>query len=153
MEIYNRNTNRKLLVNQIDTAKEMIENRLNRLKMQKEMLRGGLPAEYARMLEERQMFMNPALYSYQFQEPIYYPLENPVCGEPLTLPKIELGQPLNTSEAAGSEEGLSLSDILNLLNSMNNNKPNQNIPVALPYQPKKKGKKKKKLSPLKKKTV
>ncbi len=144
--------NKNYIENQIDTAKQMIENRLNRLRQQKEMLQGSPQAEFGRLMGNRQIYMNPGLYSYQFHEPIYYPLENPISGEPITLPKIELGQPIGTEESE-AEQGLSLSEILNLLSQMNTG-GNNNVPIAMPYKPKKNTKKKKKkLSPLKKKTV
>ena len=68
-------------------------------------------------------------------EPIYYPLENPICGEPITWPKIELGQPISIEEPKEKAKGSrSLLDLMALLSLMNkNNGPQNPIPYAQPY--------------------
>ena len=43
----------------------------------------------------KQHLQNPNLYSQQFIDPIYYPLEMPVNAEPMSLPKIELRRNFN----------------------------------------------------------
>ena len=85
--------------------------------------------------------VNPNLYSYQVSEPVYYPLENPIKGEPLVLPKIEMGIPVqkllskkskkecnhNCKSSCQNKNVLSISDIVSLM-SMNkvNNQNNSN---------------------------
>ena len=50
--------------------------------------------EYNRLQSNyRGELVNPNLYDYQNMEPIYYPLEMPLCGEPVALPNMEVGMP------------------------------------------------------------
>jgi hypothetical protein len=64
--------------------------------------------------------MNPNLYSYQYIDPIYYPMEMPTNGEPMSLPKVEMGLPMHDPYechccSGGGTEGLGLADLLSLL--------------------------------------
>ena len=45
------------------------------------------------MSKAKGQIMNPNLYPHQFTDPIYYPLEMPLSGEPIALPNIEVGAP------------------------------------------------------------
>lgn len=45
------------------------------------------------MSNAKGQIMNPNLYPHQFTDPIYYPLEMPLSGEPIALPNIEVGAP------------------------------------------------------------
>ena len=50
--------------------------------------------EYNRLQSNyRGELISPNLYDYQNMEPIYYPLEMPLCGEPVALPNMEVGMP------------------------------------------------------------
>ena len=137
---------------QLDAAKEKIDIRLKRLKNEQDLIKGGPNLIIPQQLAERHKLMNPSLYSYQFHEPLYYPLENPINGEPVTLPKIELGQPL-TYDDEKKKDGLSLSDIIGLLSLMNNKGDNSDLKDLLMQKMKGQDEKleeKKKVQPIKK---
>jgi len=62
--------------------------------------------------------IDPQKMIYQQIDPLYYPLEMPVNGEPLTLPKIELGLPLQEYQEPKGNGGLNLSDLLALMSAI-----------------------------------
>jgi len=76
--------------------------------------------------------MDPQRMMYQQIDPLYYPLEMPVNGEPLTLPKIELGLPLQEFQEKGNGGGLNMSDLLALMTAMMQNRQQ---PVIQQVQP------------------
>ena len=105
-----------------DLAVNMIKQRLNRIQYEKQQLLSR-PSPYANnynrsnfirnpyqypyqpnsffgpsydlrmMSNARGQLMSPNLYTHQTMDPIYYPLEMPVSGEPIALPNIEVGAP------------------------------------------------------------
>ena len=92
----------------------------------------------------RNQIMNPNIYSYRFMDPIYYPLEMPVNGEPIALPRIEMGGPVdnncgvNQGGCGSCGNGLCMQDLLILLNGLGDVKlpniknvdfKNQNFPL------------------------
>jgi hypothetical protein len=70
-----------------EKARELINYRLDKLNYESEMLKN---------IRRNQMNqrINPNMYSNQFIDPVYFPLEYPIRGEPVSLPKIEMGMPL-----------------------------------------------------------
>jgi hypothetical protein len=98
---------------------------------------------------------NPHLYNNQFMDPIYYPLEMPICAEPVTLPKIEIGHPMNKQKCCN--HGLGIEDLLALFSQLNVPEPPvvyqppPQIPQIIPPYPVRRQKKKKKIE-VKKKT-
>ena len=124
----------------VDTAKDLIKNRLEKLKYEAELLKNmkssmvplnrdvGMLYNMRNLNNNRGNLNNPNLYSHQYIDPIYYPLEMPVNAEPITLPKIELGRPLvDPPEDDGG--GLGLSDLLALLAAMKNNNEGNSKPM------------------------
>jgi hypothetical protein len=97
---------------QIDEATVKINKRLDRLKYEQSLLKGTGNSQmgYHPNPHDRRNLMNPNLYSHQFHEPLYYPLENPINGEPVSLPRIELGQPL--------DGGLKMDDLQELMKQL-----------------------------------
>lgn len=119
----------------VDVAKSLINQRAEKLKYEKDMLskvgmskpsnlgtRNDISSLYnlQNMIKGKNL-MNPNLYSYQYIDPIYYPMEMPTTGEPMSMPSVELGQPMydpqecNSCCGCGDGGGLSLADILALL--------------------------------------
>jgi hypothetical protein len=90
---------------QIDDAKGKINLRLNRLKNEHEVMRNVSKSPINQKFFTSNNLFNP---------PIFYPLEQHVHGEPITLPKIEMGQPLGEEV----KNALSLKDIQDLLKSL-----------------------------------
>ena len=76
---------------------------------------------------------NPNLYSHQFMDPIYYPLEMPISAEPVTLPKIEMGVPMQNK----SHQCCGMEDLLALLAVLKRRKsPQMQIPqIIIPPAP------------------
>ena len=107
-------------------AKSMIQTRLDKLNAEKNMMRyrpqsfspyqNDLLSLYnmRNLSNMRGQIANPYLYSYQFMDPIYYPLELPTNGEPIDLPKIEMGAPVGTN----SGDNMGVQDILSILNNL-----------------------------------
>ena len=141
-------------------AKGLIQTRLNKLMYEKKMLGemkekfNPYSADYESIYKLRTLgnakgkLGNPHLYNNQFMDPIYYPLEMPICAEPVTLPKIEIGHPMNKQKCCN--HGLGLEDLLALLSQLNvpeppvvYQPPPMPIQIPQPYPIKKKGKKKK----------
>jgi len=79
--------------------------------------------------------IDPQKMIYQQIDPLYYPLEMPVNGEPLTLPKIELGLPLQEYQEPKGNGGLNLSDLLALMTAMMKREPQPTQPQPQPTQP------------------
>ena len=120
-----------------DQAKSLIQTRLNKLMYEKKLL-GEMKqnynpynADYESIYKLRTMgnakgkLGNPHLYNNQFMEPIYYPLEMPVCGEPIALPKIEIGHSMGNKKCCG---GLGIDELLALLSKFNQPEP----PIVYP---------------------
>jgi len=142
-------------------AKGLIQTRLNKLMYEKkvlgEMKQNFNPynADYESIYKLRTLgnakgkLGNPHLYNNQFMDPIYYPLEMPICAEPVTLPKIEIGHPMSKQKCCN--QGLGLEDLLALLSQFNQPEPQvvyppppiQYPPFPYPQPAKKKMKRKK----------
>ena len=141
-------------------AKGLIQTRLNKLIYEKKML-GEMKqnfnpynADYESIYKLRTLgnakgkLGNPHLYNNQFMDPIYYPLEMPICAEPVTLPKIEIGHPMNKQKCCN--HGLGIEDLLALFSQLNVPEPPviyqppPQIPQIIPPYPAKRQKKKKK---------
>ena len=109
--------------NQTNQAKNLIQTRLNKLNYEKNLLKNfkqsfnpynpDLQSIYnlRTLSNAKGQLANPSLYSHQFMDPIYYPLEMPISAEPVTLPKIEMGHPMNNKHRCG----LGIEDLLALL--------------------------------------
>lgn len=120
-------------------VKSMIQSRLDKLNYEKNLIRSmkGSYAPYTNdfalmynmggLSNARGQLANPNLYSYQFMDPIYYPLEMPINGEPVALPRIEMGAPLNTNNSNGN--GLGISDLLMLLTAVGKMNPPVQVQV------------------------
>ena len=88
----------------------LIQTRLNKLEQEKNMLNqvketyNPYIPDFASLGNLRTLanakgqLANPNLYSHSFMDPIYYPLEMPISAEPVTLPKIEMGHPMEKKE-------------------------------------------------------
>ena len=139
--------------NNCSLAKDLIQTRLNKLMYEKkilsEMKKHYYPyfADYESIYKLRTLgnakgrLGNPYLYNNQFMEPIYYPLEMPVCGEPVSLPKIEIGHPMNKHKCCNC--GTGIKDLLPLFSQLN--APPRPPFISEPYprrNPTKKSKKK-----------
>ena len=130
-------------------AKSMIQTRLDKLNAEKNMMRyrpqsfspyqNDLLSLYnmRNLSNMRGQIANPYLYSYQFMDPIYYPLELPTNGEPIDLPKIEMGAPVGTN----SGDNMGVQDILSILNNLGQS-PIKERKVHTPLEPKPKEEKK-----------
>ena len=130
-------------------AKGLIQTRLNKLMYEKkvlgEMKQNFNPynADYESIYKLRTLgnakgkLGNPHLYNNQFMDPIYYPLEMPICAEPVTLPKIEIGHPMNKQKCCN--QGLGLEDLLALFSQFNQPEPPQPVyqqpPIIYPPFP------------------
>ena len=140
-------------------AKGLIQTRLNKLMYEKKVLGemkqnfNPYSADYESIYKLRTLgnakgkLGNPHLYNNQFMDPIYYPLEMPICAEPVTLPKIEIGHPMNKQKCCN--HGLGLEDLLALFSQFNQPEPPviyqpPPMPVPIDYPPRKAIKKKKK---------
>ena len=120
-------------------AKGLIQTRLNKLMYEKkvlgEMKQNFNPynADYESIYKLRTLgnakgkLGNPHLYNNKFMDPIYYPLEMPICAEPVTLPKIEIGHPMSKQKCCNN--GLGLEDLLALISQLNIPEP------QIVYQP------------------
>lgn len=142
--------------NDVNNASNLIKARLEKLKREKELLNGLGRGPWnsnmnamRNMARNKQIMMNPNLYANQYIDPIYYPLEMPVNAEPVTLPKIELGQPICNDDHSKNNGGLNISDILAVIAAMKGPQmapympPQQQTPIQMPQYdppPKKKGK-------------
>lgn len=146
---------------EINLANNLIKTRLERLKHETDLIKGigknfvpfnrdvNMLYHMRSMINNRNGLMNPNLYANQYIDPIYYPLEMPINAEPITLPKIELGQPLvDPQENKGN--GFGLGDMLALMQAMKNMggggsnggppQPAPREPTPLPPTPKNKRK-------------
>jgi hypothetical protein len=115
---------------EISIANNLMKNRLERIKRESNLLKGvgrsffpyqrdvDMSYNLRNMMNNRQGLMNPNLYANQYIEPIYYPLEMPINAEPITLPKIELGQPLIDPQENKGSGGFNLGDMLALMQAM-----------------------------------
>jgi hypothetical protein len=130
--------------NQIDDAQDKINLRLQRLNNEKDNMRNAT-SRFA---------SNPNLY--QFTEPMYYPLDAPMRGEPVSMPKIEMGQPISTDP----NKSLGMNDLQALIEALGMKKAgeekevkkplDEEIKDALPYDKKEEEKKQ---PPAKKKPI
>lgn len=123
-------------------ARSLIQTRLDKLKYERDLMLNmrGSYAPYNRDLASlynlrtlsnaRGQLANPNLYSYQFMDPIYYPLEMPINGEPVALPRIEMGSPVGMGD--DNRGGLGIGDILTLINALGKLNPQ---PVQQVIQP------------------
>ena len=127
-------------------ATSMLQQRLDRLKYQRELIKSSNTAGSAyyrdmgnmynmrNLSAARGMMGNPNLYSYQFIDPIYYPLEMPSGGEPISMPRIEMGAPVENPDTGN--KGLGINDILTLLNALGRTGIQQNLqPQPQPQPP------------------
>jgi len=147
-------------------AKSLIQTRLNKLMYEKKVLGemkqnfNPYSADYESIYKLRTLgnakgkLGNPHLYNNQFMDPIYYPLEMPICAEPVTLPKIEIGHPMGNKKCCNN--GLGIEELLALFSQLNQPEPQiiyqQPPPNPIPSPPVKRPvKKKKKFEDLNKK--
>ena len=129
-------------------AKGLIQTRLNKLMYEKKVLGemkqnfNPYSADYESIYKLRTLgnakgkLGNPHLYNNQFMDPIYYPLEMPICAEPVTLPKIEIGHPMNKQKCCN--HGLGIEDLLALFSQFNQPEPPivyQPPPAPIQYPP------------------
>ena len=144
-------------------AKGLIQTRLNKLNYEKKLL-GEMKqnynpynADYESLYQlktsgnAKGKLSNPHLYSNQFMDPIYYPLEMPITGEPISLPRIEIGTSMRNKNCCG---GLGLEQLLAIFAAFKKRRPAPQ-PIQQPPQqvilppptpePKKKGNKRKKI--------
>ena len=142
-------------------AKDMLQTRLNKLMYQKRML-GDLEqnpmnnnnySNYESMYKLRTMgnargkLSNPYMNNNNpVMEPIYYPLEMPLAGEPISLPRIEIGGSMRKKSNKG---GLDIENLLPLLAMLRKRRPQVYQPppqpqiiMPTPEQPIEKGYKK-----------
>jgi hypothetical protein len=61
---------------------------------------------------------SPFIYNNQLMEPIYYPLELPLNGEPIALPRIEIGGPMKRCK-----NGMNIKDLSALLAVLKKRRP------------------------------
>ena len=113
-------------------AKGLIQSRLNKLNYEKKLLGeikqnyNPYSADYESLYKLKSTgnakgkLNNPHLYSNQFMDPIYYPLEMPITGEPVSLPRIEIGGSLRNKNCCG---GLGLAELLALLDAFKKRRP------------------------------
>jgi hypothetical protein len=128
-------------------AKSLIQTRLNKLMYEKKILGemkqnfNPYSADYESIYKLRTLgnakgkLGNPHLYNNQFMDPIYYPLEMPICAEPVTLPKIEIGHPMGNKKCCNN--GLGIEDLLALFSQLNQPEPQiiYQPPPQYPVQP------------------
>ena len=114
-------------------AKDMLQTRLNRLNYQKKLL-GEIEhnplntnnnMNYESMYKLRTMGNARGKLSYpynnnQLMEPIYYPLEMPLAGEPIALPQIEIGGSMRKKCKNG---GLDIESLIPLLALLRKRRP------------------------------
>lgn len=115
---------------EVDEAKILINKRLERLRSQAEKLKKmksnmlplnkdvGMLYNMKNLADHRNIPNNQNLLSYQQIDPIYYPLEMPVAGEPVQLPRIELGQNMRLRKKGNKK--ISVKEILPFINSISN---------------------------------
>ena len=113
-------------------AKGLIQTRLNKLMYEKKLL-GEMKqnynpynADYESLYKLRSVgnakgkLGNPHLFSNQFMDPIYYPLEMPITGEPVSLPRIEIGTSMRNKNCCG---GLGIEELLALFAAFKKRRP------------------------------
>ena len=120
-------------------AKGLIQTRLNKLMYEKKLLGemkqnyNPYSADYESLYKLKTVgnakgkLGNPHLFSNQFMDPIYYPLEMPITGEPVTLPRIEIGGSMRNKGCCG---GLGIGELLTLFAAFKKRRPPQPV-----YQP------------------
>ena len=145
-----------------NAAKDLIQTRLNKLMYEKKLL-GEIKqnpnpynADYESLYKLRSggnakgKLSNPHLFSNQFMDPIYYPLEMPITGEPISLPRIEIGTSMRNKGCCG---GLGIDALLAIFAALKKRRPAPQPIMQPPAQviyppptpePSNKGKKKKK---------
>lgn len=121
---YGQEGYRNSMINDYNQAKTLINDRLSKLSKEKDILNSAKNMYNAydgdintlinlrTMAYNKGQLANPNLYSYQFMDPIYYPLEMPISAEPISLPKIEMGHPMNLKN---KRDGMGIEDLLALL--------------------------------------
>ena len=130
------NTTYKQAYDNCSIAKDMLQTRLNKLMYQKKML-GELEhnnpintntnLNYDSMYKLRTMnnargkLSNPSMYNNNhLMEPIYYPLEMPLAGVPIELPRIEIGGSMRKKSCKG---GLDIESLIPLLAMLRKRRP------------------------------
>ena len=137
----NQNDKYKQAYDNCNQAKGLIQTRLNKLNYEKKLL-GEMKqnynpynADYESLYQlktsgnAKGKLSNPHLYSNQFMDPIYYPLEMPITGEPISLPRIEIGTSMRNKSCC---PGLGIEQLLAILAAFKKRRPVQQQPV---YQP------------------
>ena len=145
---FNNNYNsRSSVYNSCALAKNLINARLQKLQRQRELMQNAnnnvnanpysnvnLPYardmstlyRYRTLSQAGNQIASPHLYSYQYMQPIYYPMELPSNGEPLGVPRVELGSPVdkinNIPTIANGITGGDAVDRINQLTANNGNK-------------------------------
>ena len=126
------NNTYKQAYNNCNIAKDMLQTRLNKLMYQKKLLGelGQNPNStnnnYDSMYKLRTMsnargkLSVPPMYNNHLpMEPIYYPLEMPLAGEPIALPNIEIGGSMRKK----SRGGLDIESLIPLLAMLRKRRP------------------------------
>ena len=133
------NTTYKQAYDNCNVAKDLLQTRLNKLLYQKKML-GEMDQNYPNnnydsmyklrtMSNARGKLINPLTQNMgQMMEPIYYPLEMPLAGMPIELPRIEFGGSMRKK----SKGGLDIESLMPLLAMLRKRRPQ---PVYPPPQP------------------
>ena len=133
------NTTYKQAYDNYNVAKDLLQTRLNKLLYQKKML-GEMDQNYPNnnydsmyklrtMSNARGKLINPLTQNMgQMMEPIYYPLEMPLAGMPIELPRIEFGGSMRKK----SKGGLDIESLMPLLAMLRKRRPQ---PVYPPPQP------------------
>ena len=136
------NTNSFLRSKSIDHARyfrenntkvtSMIQSRLEKLQHERDLLYNSQnmrntpqPANVSNLYSYKNFsqlghqIMNPYFYSYRFLDPIYYPLQLPGTGTPVTPPRTEMGAPTDEDEddCCGGG-GMKASELLVILKAM-----------------------------------
>lgn len=111
-----------------ELTRKLLNNRLEKLQNSKKYVRSITQSvypyqqnlmnlySYNNLYHSRSQLSNPSLYHYQFMNPMYYPLEMPVNGSPLGMPRVEMGAPAEDCGELGG--GLGVSEVLVLLKSL-----------------------------------
>lgn len=112
-------------------AQSMLNSRLEKLKYERDLLHNVRTTpqppsvsdlySYRNFSQLGHQIMNPYFYSYKFLDPIYYPLEIPGTGNPVSPPRIEMGGPVDQGQqhcCCNGVGGMSAADLLVVLKAM-----------------------------------
>ena len=118
----------------INKAKFMIKNRMDKLLYESEILKSmkldnqkynkdiGMLYGYNNLSKGKNHISNPNLYSYGNLDPIYYPLEMPINGEPVKLPQLYYGETLKYPQSKGDKGKLNIQNVASIISLFKNMK-------------------------------